>query len=345
MDICKLIIDRLDKKGEVRTPDIVKATGFSRTYINRFLQQLREEGQIILLGKANRTRYVLATEQAVTKSRKSILKVHRILYNKDLYEDVVLDDIKRDAGIFLEIPKNISNILNYVFLEILNNAIEHSQSKKIEITMEKGRSSIRFDIIDMGVGIFDNIMQKRNLHSRMEAIQDLLKGKQSTAPEAHSGEGIFFTSKAAEVFTLQSSCKKLIFNNLLNDIFIKDIKPRVGTKATFSISLSSKKLLANIFKQYTDDSFEFSKTRVTVKLYKMGSEYISRSQARRILSGLNKFKTIMLDFKDVKVAGQGFVDEVFRVWKLRYPYIAISPKNANENIKFMINRALPKNKE
>jgi len=68
-------------------------------------------------------------------------------------------------------------------------------------------------------------------------------------------------------------------------------------------------------------------------------EYISRSQARRILVGLEKFKTIMLDFKDVKVVGQGFSDEVFRIWKMRHPEINIISQNVNENVNFMIKRA------
>lgn len=339
MDIHKLILDMLDKKGEVKASEIVKATGFSRAYINRFFQKLRDEGKIILLGKANKARYVLATEQEVMRAKRDILNITRVLQNKNIFEDIVLRDIKEKTGIFLRISKNVSNILDYAFSEMLNNAIEHSQSKEIKITMQKEKNSILFEVIDKGIGIFNNIMQKRNLHSEMEAIQDLLKGKQSTAPQVHSGEGIFFTSKAAEILIIQSSHKKLIFNNLLQDIFIKDIKNIIGTKITFSISINSKKQLDYIFKQYTDDSFEFNKTRVTVRLYKMGSEYISRSQARRILSGLDKFKTIILDFKDVETIGQGFADEIFRVWKSQRPNISIISQNSNENINFMINRA------
>jgi anti-sigma regulatory factor (Ser/Thr protein kinase)/uncharacterized protein (DUF1330 family) len=339
MDIDKLILDVLDKKREVKVSEIAKTTGFSRTYTNRFFQKLRDEGKIILLGKANKARYVLATEQEVMRAKRGILNITRVLQNKNISEDIVLRYIKEKTGIFLGISKNVSNILDYAFSEMLNNAIEHSKSKEIKIIMQKGKGSISFEIIDKGIGIFNNIVQKRRLHSEMEAIQDLLKGKQSTAPQAHSGEGIFFTSKAAEILIIQSSHKKLIFNNLLQDIFIKDIKNIIGTKITFSISINSKKQLDYIFKQYTDDSFEFNKTRVTVRLYKMGSEYISRSQARRILSGLDKFRTIILDFKDVETIGQGFADEIFRVWKSQRPNVSIISQNSNENINFMINRA------
>ena len=173
----------------------------------------------------------------------------------------------------------------------------------------------------------------------MEAVQDLIKGKLTTAPETHSGEGIFFTSKAAEVLVIKSAKKKLIFENLVKDIFIKEVKGTAGTTVTCTVSLRSKKRLSDIFKQYTDDQYEFSKTKVKVKLFKEKAEYISRSQARRILVGLDKFKTIHLDFKDVETVGQAFADEIFRVWKSRNPDADVIPENANENILFMIERA------
>lgn len=339
MNISKLILDKVYKKGEVRASDIVRITGFSRAYINRFFQELRDEGKITLIGKANKARYIPSNKQAVLKARKEIKTVHRVLINKNLSEDFILADIKKNSSVFLWIADNVSSIVDYAFSEMLNNAIEHSNSKEIEVVMERSKRSIDFKVIDKGVGIFKNIMRKRNLRNEMEAIQDLLKGKQTTAPKEHSGEGIFFTSKIAEVLTIQSSHKKIIYNNLLNDFFIRDVKNTIGTKVIFYVSLNSEKTLKDIFRKYADDSFEFSKTAVTIKLYKMDSEYISRSQARRILSGLDKFKTIILDFKNVKMIGQGFADEVFRVWKSRHSAITIIPENINENINFMINRA------
>lgn len=335
-----MIIEVLGKKREVRVSDIVSKTGFSRAYINRFFQELRDEGKIVLLGKANRARYVSATQTNLRRAMADIKSVHRILNNQNLFEDTVLKDIKKSTGIFNDVSDNVSRILDYAFTEMLNNAIEHSLSKKIEITMKNDEEHAAFIVMDKGVGIFNNIMGKKKLRNVMEAIQDLLKGKQTTAPQAHSGEGIFFTSKAADVFTIKSGRKKIIFNNLLEDIFIQDIKDVAGTTVMFSISRDSKKQLSEVFKEYTNDLFEFSKTKVTVKLYKLGDDYVSRSQARRIVSGLDKFRTIVLDFKHISTVGQGFADEIFRVWQSRYPRITIDFINADENVNFMINRAL-----
>lgn len=340
MDIRELILKKITKNKTIKVADIVKATGFSRTYINRFFVEMCDEGKIVLVGKANRARYVLAVKGAITEAKKGLLNIRRVFKNKNISEDLVLDEIKKDTGIFLGLSQNISAILDYTFTEMLNNAMEHSRSKTIEINIKKDDGGIRFDVIDRGIGIFRHIMKKRGLKNELEAIQDLLKGKQTTAPKSHTGEGIFFTSKVADIFLIQSFNKKLTFNNILEDIFIDDLKLTKGTKVTFLIAIKSKRKLDKIFREYSGNSYEFSKTKVIVKLYKMDTDYISRSQARRVLSGLEAFKTITLDFNGVKTIGQGFADEVFRVWKLNHPYIEIIHKNANDNIRFMINRAL-----
>ncbi len=336
MDIVKLIESVLKKKGEVRVADIVTVTGFSRSYINRYFKDLKDQGRLALIGKANRARYVSASASAVHRIKNAELTYTRILKNSGLSEDIILDDIRRETGIFLHLRRNVTEIAGYAFTEMLNNAIEHSQSDRITVKMKLENDGILFSVADRGVGIFDNIMKKYGLDSRMSAIQELLKGKQTTAPHSHSGEGIFFTSKAVDLMTIKSSDKKLIFDNRVDDLFITDIKPLTGTTVECWIGHTSKRDLQTIFRQYTGETSEFKKTLVTVNLYKEKFEYISRSQARRIMSGLERFSTIVLDFKDVESIGQAFADEVFRVWQGRHPGIRIELKNANENVHFMI---------
>ncbi len=339
MDIRNLILKHLKRRKEIKVSEIVKETGFSRAYISRFFQELREEGKIALIGKANKASYVLAHDKAVSRAKSLILSVRRSWQNKNISENVVWNDVRQNSGIFLNIPKNVSGIVNYAFTEMLNNAIEHSQSKKIEIQMERNAAGIQFEVRDWGIGIFNNIIKKKKLKNELEAIQDLLKGKQTTSPQEHTGEGIFFTSKVGDMLAIQSSRKKMLFDNNLNDIFIKEAKETIGTKVNFRIAVKSKRNLSGVFRKYSDAAFAFSKTETKVSLYKIDSDFISRSQARRIVSGLEKFKKIVLDFKDVDTVGQAFADEVFRVWQRRYPNIDIKYQNANENIEFMIRRA------
>jgi len=337
MDLRTLILNTIKKQGQVTTADVVGQTGLSRAYAQRFLKKLADEGAVVLMGKANQAHYITPSKKG--SSIEKPLRVHRIMLNKDLAEDKVLRQIKEESAIFLGISKNVSGIVDYAFTEMLNNAIEHSLSDKIDVIIMKTETDIRFTVFDRGVGIFNNIVKIKRLHTTIEAIQDLLKGKETTAPDAHSGEGIFFTSKIADRLVIKSFEKKLVFDNIGQDIYIKDVQSVKGTKIDFMLDLKSKKKLADLFNKYTDDSFQFSKTAVNVKLYHQNVDYVSRSQARRILAGLEKFKTIELDFNDIKTIGQAFADEVFRVWQSAHKDVKFVVKNANENIMLMIKRA------
>lgn len=337
MDVKELIFNFLKKKGRVTTADVVGKTGFSRAYAQRFLKDLADEGSIIRIGKANQAHYVIAAKKGTPPAKPS--RVRKIITNKGLDEDKVLSRIKEESSIFSNMAGNVSSIIDYAFTEMLNNAIEHSLSDKIDIIVLKTATDIRFSVADRGVGIFNNIRGKKRLASTIDAIQELLKGKETTAPEAHSGEGIFFTSKIADILTIKSFEKKIVFDNIGQDIYVKDIQSSKGTKVDFVLGLKSKKTLSDLFNQYTDESFQFSKTGVKVKLYHQDVDYVSRSQARRILAGLEKFKTVEFDFKDVKTVGQAFADEVFRVWQNAHRNIKLVIKNANENIMLMIRRA------
>jgi len=339
MEMRTLILNTINKQRQVKTADIVGLTGLSRAYAQRFLKDLAEEGVIVLMGKANQAHYILPSKKGASNAKP--LSVRRIMTNKDLAEDKVLREIKEGSAIFQGVAGNISSIIDYSFTEMLNNAIEHSTAQKIDVVIMRTATDIRFTVADRGIGIFNNIMKKKRLGTTIEAIQDLLKGKETTAPEAHSGEGIFFTSKIADLLTIKSFEKKLVFDNAQQDIYVKDVKPVRGTRVDFVLGLRSKKKLVDLFDKYTDESFQFSKTEVKVKLYHQDVDYVSRSQARRILTGLEKFKTIELDFKDVKTIGQAFADEVFRIWQAQHKDVKFVIKDANENIMIMIKRAQP----
>jgi anti-sigma regulatory factor (Ser/Thr protein kinase) len=341
LDIKDIIISQLKEKSMARVSDIVQLTGFSRVYVHRFFRELLDEGSIVLIGKANKAHYLLSGNGEATQRIKEC-RVHRVLQNIHLREDAVLEGIKTGSGIFDEISSNTAGIVAYVFTEMLNNAIEHSKSKTIDILMIRTPERIWLDIADKGIGIFNNIMQTKGLNTQLEAIQDLIKGKQTTAPDFHSGEGIFFTSKIADYLDIRSSQKRLIFDNIIGDIFVKDIKRAVnGTKVSFSVRPDSKKILSDVFNEYSDDSFEFNKTAVKVKLFRAGVEYLSRSQARRIVAGLEKFKVVELDFTGVETIGQAFADEIFRVWHFQHPDIRIIQRSTGENVLFMIKHVAP----
>ena len=330
------ILRELSSRGEARTSEIARRTGISRTYVHRLLQEMENEGTLRLVGKANQARYVRADKQSLDRALSSQLSFHSVLPNESLEEDRVLARIKAETGIFRGTPENVARIVDYGFSEMLNNAIEHSESAAIDVRMARSESRITFTVLDRGIGILQNIMRKRSLRSEQEALQDLLKGKQTTMPDRHSGEGIFFTSRVAEGFTIRSSDKKILFDNLIPDVFFRTVRHFRGTRVDFWISLDSPRNLTEVFREFAGEQMTFDRTRVSIALYNADLGYVSRSQARRLLSGLESFREIVLDFARVNLVGQAFAHEVFRVWKSHHPGITIRVENASLDVQAML---------
>lgn len=340
MNTREVILKELSSSEEVRSTAIARKAGVSRAYAHRILQQLEREGIVRLVGRANQARYVRADRKSIEKALSAQWTFRAALHNEALEEDRVIARIKAESGIFRGVPENIARIVEYGFTEMLNNAIDHSRSPRIDVRMVRTDNTIAFSVIDRGIGIFRNIIQTRGLKDEQEAIQDLLKGKLTTLPGRHSGEGVFFTSRIADGLVIRGGKRKILFDNLIPDVFIRTVNPREGTQVDFWISLESPRTLSGVFRQFTGEEFSFDKTRVAVALYKQGSEYISRSQARRLLAGLESFREIDLDFAGVKTVGQAFADEVFGIWQSRNPEKVIRVLHASPDVEFMISRAI-----
>lgn len=325
-------------KKKLKTSDLAASFGVSRQYANVVINSLLQEGQLLKVGSTAGAYYVLP--EMAKGPGMFPPKIFRRLKNKNLAEHEILPELESQYPPIAQLPENVRSILVYAFSEMLNNAIEHSSSSDIEIELSVQNRKLQFVVNDFGVGVFRNVMHKRHLKDETEAMQDLLKGKTTTASHAHSGEGIFFTSKTADVFTLQSFGRVLVVNNKVHDVFFRKVPARKrGTRVKFTIDTRSSRHLNGVFKAYTSDSEpDFSKTEIQVRLYTMGGVHVSRSQARRILSGLEKFKVVVLDFDKVPMIGQAFADEIFRVFKNKHPDIDIRPINMAEGVKFMVDR-------
>lgn len=337
------IVDLAKKQGTIKSSDFLDSFGVSRQYISKLILKLVSEKKLIKIGSTRSAIYT--TEEYLQKNPKlNPTSYSKTLINNKLEEHKIFNDIERDFISLFKLSENIKSIFEYAFSEMLNNAIEHSESKKIKYIININKNILSFTIDDFGVGVFKNIMKKRNLNSEIEAIQDLLKGKITTAPKLHSGEGIFFTSKVGDEFILDSYGYQFIADNKIKDIFIKKVKgQKQGTRVTFQININNRNHLNNVFKEYTnigdDSDYGFDKTEIRIKLYIVGGVHISRSQARRVLSGLEKFKLIVMDYDRVPTVGQAFADEIYRVFKNKKPNIEIQSINMNEAVNFMVERA------
>ncbi|MCH8157149.1 MAG: DUF4325 domain-containing protein [Nitrospinae bacterium] len=247
---------------------------------------------------------------------------------------------------FSDLPENVFSICEYSFLEMLNNAIDHSEGKSVTIRIQWKGDVIEISIFDNGIGIFRKIAAAFDLEDERECILQLSKGKLTTDPDHHSGEGIFFTSHAVDKFYIGSHELAYLKDNLEEDWFVETRKEVIsGTGIILEINRKSDRNLKEVFDRFTfldeDDVPGFGKTHILVGLSKLEKErYVSRSQAKRLLLGLEKFQHVIVDFTNVEAIGQAFVDEVFRVFPLRHPGIKIEYVKASDDVKFMIERGL-----
>ncbi len=337
------ILKRGKAVGKILTSHLVASFGVSRQYASALVGELVREQRLVKIGSTRSAFYVLP-EYARKHPEIFPASYTKTFRNVALEEHNVLNDVESKFSKLKKMPENIRSIFAFAFSEMLNNAIEHSRSTVVHVDVLARGKILTFIIEDSGVGIFKNIMQKKSLHSELEAIQDLLKGKTTTMPTSHSGEGIFFTSKIGDTFLLESFGYRVTMDNTIKDVFIEQVKQRKkGTRVTFQLNVSASQHLSDVFRKYTnigdESDYGFDKTEVRVNLYAAAGVHISRSQARRILSGLEKFKVIVFDFAKVPVVGQAFADEIYRVFARKYPHIALQETNMLPVVHFMIERA------
>ena len=226
---------------------------------------------------------------------------------------------------------------------MVNNVVDHSESSSLYLKLLRSPEALQLEILDGGVGIFRKIQREANLESRREAIFELTKGKFTTDPARHTGEGIFFTSRVFDRFSIISGELSLYHGRATRDWLIEDAELSVGTGVFLKISATSQHTLKEVFDLYQlgeQDDYAFAKTTVLLTLASSGNErLVSRSQARRVLARLEQFKEVFFDFKGVQTVGPAFIDEIFRVFRLSHPDVSLVPTEANEEVLRLIARA------
>ena len=238
-------------------------------------------------------------------------------------------------------PAAARKILGYAFTEMLNNAIDHSRGMSVAVSVRRAGNRLLTVIEDDGIGVFANLVEQIGLPDAVAAIQELSKGKLTTDPSRHTGQGIFFTSKVVDVFSLAANGIEWIVDNLRDDIAIARSDVSLGTRVTLNIDLGTDRNLAAVFDEFSSVDGGFNRTRPVVKLFEIGTEFVSRSEAKRLAARLDQFAEVELDFEGVDGVGQGFVDELFRVWAAENPATTLIPIRMNAEVARAVGRGLP----
>ena len=320
------IQDYILDKITVSDSDFVRKTmdafSISLNTVYRYLRDLLAAGAIEK--KRNGVYSVVDRVKQFTllRDRNELVDEQKI-YDKHVYDE------------FIEVlPENVRKIWNFSFTEMMNNAIDHSCAKEVRCLVSANRLFTLILIFDNGIGLFKNIKDWFGLDSIDDAIAELFKGRITTDSANHSGEGIFFTSRFLDDFAVISDGK--IFTRNRYDEIVSDLKDvpgfekwqkNKGTIVMMKQSNNSNRRVEEIIDRFSDEeTSEFSKTVIPIKDF-FETYPVSRSQAKRLCARLDVFNEIELDFTGVSDMGQGFADEVFRVFQNRNPEIIIKASN------------------
>jgi anti-sigma regulatory factor (Ser/Thr protein kinase) len=320
------ILALVARAGQVTSGTVAAKLKITRQAAHRKLQALAAEGALVLRGSGRGAVW----EPSATATR-------RFRYTTaGLAEDRVYAELEEEVPVLRSLGAARSAVA-YAVTEMVNNAIEHASAKAVEVVVQPRTKGLAVEIEDDGIGVFARLRRGLGLSSDIEAVQEVSKGKVTTDAAHHTGEGIFFTSKVSDRFELEANGLRWIVDNVRDDGAIAPAPARRGTRVRVELSLPLRQSLVDVFEAWTTDHV-FDRTRTVVKLFAYGVEFVSRSEARRLVQGLDRFREVVLDFGGVEAVGQGFVDEVFRVWAKQHPTVRLVPRRMNETVAFMVAR-------
>lgn len=330
-DVRRYLVDHVEAHPSDVSKLAAERFGITRQAVSKHLRRLVSEGFLTESGNTRSRTWKLAP-----------LSTWRRAYTiaSNLAEDVVwTNDVRPALG---QLPGNVMDIWQHAFTEMFNNAIDHSAGHSITVSILKTAASTEMSIADDGVGIFRKIQSELGLMDERHAILELSKGKLTTDPKRHTGEGIFFTSRMLDSFEILSGGS--FFSHEYGnpeDWLLESSRDHAGTAVFMRLHNHTSRTTRKVFDAFVSgEEFDFSKTVVPVHLARYGNDrLISRSQAKRVLARVDLFRTVVFDFKGVDSIGQAFADEIFRVFANEHPGIALHSIHASAEVRRMIERA------
>lgn len=314
-------------------PDFVEHTmakyGVSKSTVYNYLTTLQNNGEVERVGGSmpyrvlyDTTRFTVDTTRESSEDR---------MFNRDI------------APLIEELPINVQRIWRYAFTAMMNNALEHAHASAIVCVVSRNRLCTIIGILDNGVGIFRRIQQERKestgeLSTAAEAASLLYPGGYTSDPASHAGEGIFFTSRLMDHFVIRSDAQ--LFTPNEEDAEDDGNGERFrGTAVQMALNNDSNRELSEVMNRYLDPEAGFARTELPLARFFGGDFPVSRSEARRLLEVLERFREAELDFADIQDVGRDFAHELFTVAAGQYPMLRLNVKNANEAVMGALRRA------
>jgi anti-sigma regulatory factor (Ser/Thr protein kinase) len=240
----------------------------------------------------------------------------------------------------LQARPELRRIAQHAFTELLNNAIDHSGGTSVTVSMRSTPLQLQLLVSDDGVGLFERIAQSFGIDDPLLAMLELGKGKLTSLPDRHSGHGLFFTSRLADVFDIHANASAFQRRAWENRGW-RSGRPaaRGGTSVYMAVALDTPRTLDAVLREHSGDGQGYGFDRTVVPLQMLaddGSGLVSRADARRVASNLARFARAELDFDGIADIGHGFADELFRVFQRQHPAVQLVPLAMQPRVAAMV---------
>ena len=318
------------------TDHVIERTGASRRAVRAMLKRLAETGWLQREGSISRPVYGPGSLRQVVRN----YPLH------GLQEDLPW---QRDYAPNFALPPHVARMVQHAFTELLNNAIDHSGGTQVTVSMRQTPLQLQLLVSDDGCGLFSRIGHDFAIDEPEHALLALGTGKLTSQPARHSGHGLFFTSRLADVFDLTADGRRFQRRAWDGGTWHAQALPgatavgaarRPGTSVYFALALDTPRTLDALLQQHSrsGQGYDFSRTRVPLALLAAGglAQLASRAEARRAAQRLEGFQCAELDFTGVQQLGHGFADELFRVFARAHPQIELQPVGMAPQVAAMV---------
>lgn len=245
-----------------------------------------------------------------------------------------------DVAPCIALSPNVARLAQHAFTELLNNAVDHSDGQNVAVSIRQSATHLQMLVSDDGCGLFDRISKTFHIGEPSLAMLELSKGRLTSQPDRHCGQGLFFVARMADVFELHANQHSFQRRSWGRTGWQPGRPaPHSGTSAFVAIALDTDRTVQQVLQAHSVDgaSYAFETTSVPLQLltgHQVGLE--SRAQARRVAHRLTAFRRADLDFSGIDEVGPAFADELFRVYARAHPEVSLQPVGCGPRVNSML---------
>lgn len=292
--------------------------GVQRRCALRHLRELERHQWLRRVGTSRRLQYRPG----------ALREVVRTYALAQLQEDIAWS---RDFAPSLDVATHVARMAQHAFTELVNNAVDHSGGTRVVVSMRQTATQLQLLVSDDGQGLFDVVGAHFGIPDPTLAMLELAKGKLSSQPGRHSGRGLYFTARVADVIDVHANASAFQQRQWQPDQWLPVRSAcRGGTSVYVAICLDTERTLDAVMRRASLDGSGpgFDRTVVPLKLIAGAAGVLeSRALARRVAARLASFRRAEVDFQGIADVGYAFADELFRVFGREQPALRLEALN------------------